>query len=103
MPLVEELKQIFVCFQHTVSPKESFGFHSSAASRNPVREYASQRCLLLAPRDLASRIHVRNALKADTAAPTRMTHSGNQCDDRSQSNTTATCSMSIPSLAVRKS
>jgi hypothetical protein len=31
---------------------------------------------VVAHRDLASRIHVRNALKADKLEPTRMTHSG---------------------------
>jgi hypothetical protein len=35
--------------------------------------YRTSRSLLLAHRDLASRIHVRNAPKADKPEPTRMT------------------------------
>jgi len=37
------------------------------------RSHLHVRCWLLAHRDLASRIHVRNAPKADKLEPTRMT------------------------------
>src|SRR5258705_5848817 len=40
----------------------------------PAQRAGAQRLCALAHRDLASRIHVRNAPKADKPEPTRMTH-----------------------------
>src|SRR5207244_9925173 len=55
---------------------------TSLSALAPAQRAGAQRLCALAHRDLASRIHVRNAPKADKPEPTRMTHKRHSPGDR---------------------